>query len=37
MRRKLQAMERVGGWGFASRVENPGASARGCYASNHAR
>jgi hypothetical protein len=32
MRRKMQAMERVGSWRFASQVENPGASARGCWA-----
>jgi hypothetical protein len=32
MRRNLHAMGRVGGWGIASLVENPGASARGCYA-----
>jgi len=30
MRRDLQAMERVGSWGFTSQIENPGASARGC-------
>jgi hypothetical protein len=32
MRRELQAMVRECEAGFASQVENPGASARGCYA-----
>jgi len=32
MRRDFLSMERMGDAGIASQVENPGASARGCYA-----